>query len=178
MMETVTLIGALLLAVAFGWAALAKALQFTQWHVALASYQLPSQVERVAAWGVPAAEALVVALLAAGPLGAGAAGATALLAGFSLVVVRMRARGSDDKVPCGCFGRAEARDYRVLLVRNASLGGLAALVLVSGDRAGLVQQVRVSGGDAVPMLLVVLAVSLVMWMVAGVATSLRSGGHS
>lgn len=177
MMQTVTLIAALLLGVAFGWAALAKLAGSTRWRGALEGYRLPPRVERASVWAAPAAEALVVILLAAN-LQAGAAAATALLATFSLVIVRTRSLGSGDKLPCGCFGSTETRDYRVLLVRNATLGALAALILVAGERAGLAQQVRVRGGDAVPMLLVVLAALLISWTAVSTVASFKSGRRS
>ena len=53
------------------------------------------------------------------------------LVGFSAAIVRARVRDGRDAVACGCFGGSRARDYRLLLARNAALAarrrrGLAA----------------------------------------------------
>jgi hypothetical protein len=86
--------------------------------------------------GVPVAELAVVATVVVGAPALTSALALGLVASFSAAVVRARVRGGGDAVPCGCFGGSRARDYRLLLARNAALAGLAAIGL--GARAPVV----------------------------------------
>jgi hypothetical protein len=128
----------LVLAATFAWASIAKLMAWRRWRSTLRRYGLGRAQEHAAAVGVPAAEALVVALFLAVSARAAAALALALMSAFSLAVVRARALQGDE-LPCGCFGRAAKRDYREILVRNALLGALAAVALVAGDRARTLQ---------------------------------------
>lgn len=118
---------ALLLAAVFAWAAAAKAMHPDETAADFA--RLGALAPRAAARAVPLAEfALVVALLARPD--AGAAGALGLLAAFSAVLWRARAKGAVSG--CACFGPGgRAGRVSTALLRNALLG-LAALVAVRG----------------------------------------------
>lgn len=129
-MDTVSGIAALVLGVAFAWAAAAKAVRYPQWREALARYEVPAAALRVATPGVPAVELAVALLLLSGSFVPGAALSVALLAAFSMVLVRARALHGD-RLPCGCFGRTTERDVRAMLLRNGSLGFCAALILIA-----------------------------------------------
>lgn len=174
MLTTATQVSSLLLVVTFAWASAAKVLRWRRWRDALARYRLGGALERVALVGVPVAEALVVVLLVMGLVKIGAALVMALISAFSLAVVR--ARGFEgDRLPCGCFGRATARDYREMLVRNALLAFLAAVVLLIAVVAGArnVTLPYPSGGDVVPAALVVAGLAVGVWLLRQVNVSLR-----
>jgi hypothetical protein len=70
----------------------------------------------------------VPALVVAGRPRAAAAWALALLAGFSIEILRVRRRVGP-RVPCGCFGGRGEVGVRAVLARNLVLGGLATAVL-------------------------------------------------
>ncbi len=154
------LVASLLLAAAFGWAAAAKVLRPGAWNAALAGYRLPRSVSRAALVGVPAGEVGVAVLLVVGGRSgrAGAVAAVAMLSAFSLAVLRAR-RERGDRLPCGCFGGSGARDFRALLVRNAALGLLAAVVLVVPE-----VDWDVSRPDLVPAALAALGLTLIAWL--------------
>ena len=157
-----------LLAVAFVWAAVAKASRPSAWRVALGGYRLPGPLLVPALVGVPAAEILAGFLLAAGGVAtrAGAALCVGLLAAFSLAVLRAR-RLQGDRLPCGCFGGNGSRDYRLMLVRNAFLGGVAAAVLLVPRLADYELEAP-SSSQVVPALLVVVGVALIAWLAVSV----------
>ena len=165
MPEPLLRVAALLLGLTFAWAALAKSLRWSRWREALRAYELPGRIAGVAAFGVPAIEAAAAALVLSGRTKVGAAATLVLLASFSGALLHaQQLRG--DRLPCGCFGRATERDYRLMLARNASLAILAAALLLSaGDvwfAAGLAAP---SAGDAVPFALVVAGLALCLWLV-------------
>lgn len=156
---------ALLLAAAFAWAVLAKAARPGAWRDALPGYRLPVRTTRLTLFAVPLAEAGAAVLLLSGDdvSKAGAALSVALLAGFSIAVLRAR-RLQGDRLPCGCFGGAGRRDYRIMLVRNAFLGGLAAAVLVVPD-AWTFEIGSPGVSQLLPAALAALGVALVVWLV-------------
>jgi hypothetical protein len=158
-----------LLAVAFLWAALAKASRPSAWRAALAGYRLPAGLLVPALVGVPVAEILVGVLLVAGGLAtkAGAALGVALLASFSLAVLRAR-RSGGDRLPCGCFGGSGSRDYRLMLVRNASLGAIAGVLLLV-PRVARYELDAPRPSDAVPALLAALGIAAIAWLVVAFA---------
>jgi hypothetical protein len=120
-----------LLGLVFAWAAIAKALRFRRWRRQILDYRLPAAGTLAVA--VPLAEAGVPALVVSGfPTAAGAL-ALGLLAAFSATILRAR-RLEGDRLPCGCFGGEDRRDYRLLLARNLALGAVAAAALA--DPAG------------------------------------------
>jgi hypothetical protein len=81
---------------------------------------------------VPWAEVGVMLLLVAGRTAAGGALALTLLAAFSVAIVRLQRILDSKSVPCGCLGGDNARDYRLLLARNAALAAAAVALWASG----------------------------------------------
>jgi hypothetical protein len=111
---------------AFAWAAAAKLVDRRRWRRTLSGYAVPPALRATAELGLPLAELGVpVALLAGLPQPAGWL-ALILLAVFSVAILRTRAGRGGREIPCGCFGGVTARDFRLLLVRNALLAGAAA----------------------------------------------------
>lgn len=154
-----------LLAIAFFWAAIAKASRPSAWRAALGGYRLPQRVVVPALVLVPVIELLTAILLSAGGAAskAGAALSVALLGAFSLAVLRARAvRG--DRLPCGCFGGSGSRDYRLMLVRNAFLGAVAAAILLVRPVAEYELE-SPPPSQLLPALLVGLGVVLIAWLV-------------
>ena len=163
---------AALLAATFAWAALAKVVRWSRWRAALEGYELPPLLRVGALGGVPVVEAGAAALLLAGLTRVGAALTIALLACFSAALFYARERRGG-RVPCGCFGRATDRDYRVLLLRNGALGVLAASLLASRrDLSPARGWAAPSGGDLLPAALVAGGVALVAWTLWQVGSSL------
>lgn len=153
---------AALVALAFAWAAAAKLLRPDRWRRALAAHRLGA-LEPVAAVAVPASEALVPALVLLGRPWAAAALALALVAGFSLATVRARlAHGR--LVPCGCFGRTRAVDYRLALARNLALA-VAAMVAAGAEPAGRLELRAPAGMEVLPAVLAGLGVAVGVWAV-------------
>ena len=121
---------ALVLAVIFAWAAVAKVRQRTATVTSFRGLGLPAPA--LLATIVPAAElALAVGLVVAPAPSAFVA--LALVLAFSVVIGRAVAGGV--AVGCACFGGSDDRPVSVLeLVRNGALGALA--VVASGAGAG------------------------------------------
>jgi methylamine utilization protein MauE len=160
------------LAGVFAWAAAAKAVDLGGWREALAAHRL-GPLARPALLGVPFLEVSVAGLVLAGASRAGAALALALLVAFSGAILRARAL-QGDRIPCGCFGRTRARDYRALLVRNLALGVLAAAVLFTGASFPLFEWVRLPrGGEIAAAALVVVGLALAGWMARRAQAALR-----
>jgi hypothetical protein len=169
-------IAALLLGFLFLWAAAAKALRWSAWRRALETYAL-GRWEPFVGVAVPGAEAVVALLLIGGAARVGAALALAMLAAFSLAVLRARSL-QGDRVPCGCFGRDERRDYKTMILRNSLLGGLAAIVMVSQIDVPL-DAVRAPRADeALPVLLIVAGVALGAWIARETIASSKRGNRS
>jgi hypothetical protein len=148
---------ALVLAAAFGWAAVAKALRPAAWRKAVAAHDLPGPIRRTAIVAVPLAEGAVVLLALAGFIDAAAGGALALLAAFSAALIRHRRR-IGDQVPCGCFGSGRKRSARLLLARNLGLGVVAVAALAGPDTLGGLRPPTVA--ELLPAALVVAGVVL------------------
>jgi len=183
MTDPFTFACALALAIAFAWAAISKLASFQRWRRALKGYALPSSLERAALLGTPALEAVTVGLILTGPLEVAGALSLALLAGFSVVVLRARVT-QGDRLPCGCFGGTTERDYRLMLVRNAVLGLPAGALMLSGN-SGLIDRLEsFEGSDALPFGLVLLAGGLIVWMTMGLLEMMNTrtkpskGNHS
>jgi hypothetical protein len=120
-----------LVALVFAWAAIGKVLRFRRWRGQILGYGLPAAGTLAVA--VPLAEAGVPVLVVGDfPTAAGAL-ALGLLAAFSAAILRAR-RLRGDRLPCGCFGGGDRRDYRLLLARNLALGAVAAAALADPDR--------------------------------------------
>ncbi|MDQ3985350.1 MAG: hypothetical protein M3280_02495 [Actinomycetota bacterium] len=163
---------AVLLALSFGWAALAKVVRFSSWRTALPAYGLSSS-EKGAAAIVPVLEGLVVVVLLAISVKAGGSYALALLAIFSLAILRARAR-TGDRLPCGCFGSKRERDYRALLVRNALLGCLSAICIALGSREGLIAGAAApEASDVFPLALTLTGLLVTAWAIKQARESMR-----
>ena len=164
-------VAAALLGLTFAWAALAKVLRPQQWRAALRAYRLPPGWAGIAAPGVPLLETAAAVLVLSGRTHLGAAVSLFLLAAFSTALLYVQQkRGA--KVPCGCFGRATERDYRLMLGRNALLAGLAAVLLLASDDVWFADDLSApSSGDLVPAALVIAGVALCVWLVRHVLTS-------
>ncbi|HYI46573.1 MAG TPA: MauE/DoxX family redox-associated membrane protein [Actinomycetota bacterium] len=171
MVDIVTRLGAACLAVTFAWAAASKLIRFAHWRAALEPYGLPRSFRSLAAVGVPITEVTVVVLLLAGNVQAGTSLACGLLALFSAALLRARA-AQGDRLPCGCFGRTQERDYRVLLLRNALLALLGAVVLTLG--VGSDTSIDVATGDLAPVALVLAGIGLIGWMAVQASTAMRN----
>jgi len=168
---------AAVLSVVFAWSACAKLLRVQEWFAALAAYRLPGPLERTARVAVPVVELLVPTLFVVGNVRAGAALVVALVGTFSLAVLRARSL-EGDRVPCGCFGRAKVRDYRLLLVRNSILGALAAALLLAGEDVALFDGVGApNSSEFVPVTLSVMGLLAAGWAVWAAGSSFRKGQH-
>jgi Methylamine utilisation protein MauE len=168
---------AALLAATFAWAAAAKLVRWSHWRAALDGYELPRALAAVATIGVPVAEAGAATLLLAGATRAGAAATIALLASFSGALLYARERRGD-RLPCGCFGRATDRDYRVLLLRNSLLGLVAAILLARGRDVALARGwAAPRGAEVLPAVLVAAGLGLAVWIVWQVASSSGRAGR-
>lgn len=162
-----------LLALLFAWAAVAKLVRFRAWRTALHGYRLPG--EAALAVGVPSAEAGVPILVLMDRSRAAAALALALLALFSLALLRARTlRGN--KLPCGCFGGAGERDYRLMLARNGTLGLLAGTVLMARrDVRALEDLGAPDASEAIPAALALLGIVILAWLAWTLSSTLRGG---
>ncbi len=160
---------AAVLGLTFTWSAAFKLFRFAEWRDAIRVYGFPSPVGNAALVLVPLAELACVALLLLNQFAAAGAMSAALLAAFCAALLRARAR-TGDRLPCGCFGRTEPRDYRVLLLRNVALliPSLLVILLARSGTAGLPP-----AGDVFPAALVVVGVVMLGWTSAQVVDALR-----
>ena len=115
------------LALAFAWAAASKAVDVAGWRRTLDAHGLPPGVASTATFAVPAAEAMVPLLAAAGATRTAGVWALALLVAFTAEALRAWRRFGP-QVPCGCFGGRAPIAPAALLVRNAALAALALVV--------------------------------------------------
>jgi hypothetical protein len=160
---------------AFAWSAIAKAVRPSAWRRALVGFDLPRPLAAPALVAVPLAEAVVVGLGLLGLASAAAWLAIAMLVSFSLAVVRTRLR-KGESVPCGCFGARTARDWRLVLGRNALLGAAAAWVLAQGSGATTTwQDVIPRGGQVIPAALAIGGVVVAAWVLMQVGAASRVG---
>jgi hypothetical protein len=160
---------ALVLAVVFAWAGVAKVIRWGTWRSGLGRYRL-GRGEPAASVAVPGLEFAVVGGLIAGRSLAAAALTLALLAGFCLALLRARS-SEGDRLPCNCFGRNSALDYKTMLLRNTILGIPAAMILIGGKDFLLLDDLKApTTGEAIPIALVAVGVVFVVWMVRVVVT--------
>jgi hypothetical protein len=153
---------AVILAAAFGWAALSKAARPSAWRAALRAHGLGG-LELATAVAVPSAELAVATVLLLVSARAGGAAALALLVAFSAALVRARFRSGDRRVPCGCFGRRASVDVRLALVRNAVLAALGVLAF-TGSKPDAPPLGLPSSGEVVPALLALVGIALGAWV--------------
>jgi hypothetical protein len=118
---------------AFAWAAVAKLADRRRWQRTLSGYAVPAVLRRTAVLGIPLAELGVPLLVLLGRPRPGGWLALVLLAVFSVAILRTRAGHGGRAIPCGCFGGASARDFRLLLGRNAMLAAAAATSMAASD---------------------------------------------
>jgi len=153
-------------AITFGWAAGSKIVGRRGWRRTLRAHELPAWLERTTFPVVPAAEALVPALVVAGRPRAAAAWAVALIAGFSIETLRVRRR-TGPRVPCGCFGGRGDVGVPALLTRNLVIAGLATAVLFgTRSEATALPLGMPAASDLVPFALALgsgAAATLVVW---------------
>lgn len=167
MEATVTVFSAVL-ALTFAWAAVAKVVRPRRWLDALDGYGFRGRWRLAVTIAVPVAEFTVPALFAIGGARLGAALTLALVAAFSLAVLNARTV-QGDRLPCGCFGGVGARDYRLMLARNAALAALAAFVLLT-ERSRALSGLA-SGDMVVPIVLSVAGLALIGWMIYQVSVA-------
>lgn len=168
-------VGGLILAITFACSAVAKVVRFRTWRALVPRYGLPAGIDAATILGVPIAEGVIPVLFVAGASRAGAAFALVLLAAFSLAVLRAR-RLEGDRLPCGCFGKATTRDYRVTILRNALLALAAALVLLAGRDVMLFEGLGApSGSEVVAVPLVIIGAATIGWLLWSVLAASRRG---
>ena len=176
MPETTARIASILLAVAFAWAGIAKLLTYRSWRAVLDRYGLPRPLGAVVAPIVPVAELVLAAVIVFVSPRVGAIAAVGALAAFSLAIMRARAI-QGDRLPCGCFGGSAERNYQTMIVRNAVLGTLATIVLISRIRTAIDLPPPPTAADAVPVALVIVGCALALWTALHTASSLRRREH-
>lgn len=158
----------------FAWSAVAKLIRHGTWRGVLARYRLGRWGALVAV-AVPPVELAVPALILGGATRAGAALALLLLVPFSLAVLRARAL-EGDRLPCGCFGKANTRDYRTVLARNAGLGVLSGVILLGGPDVSLAEGMTFpSTSELLPAALVATGLVTASLVAVGVMRALRKG---
>jgi len=158
-----------LLALVFGWAAIAKALNRRAWSAAVARYG-PGIATKPAVLLVPLVEGAVPVLLLIGEARAAALVATALLATFSLATLRAQ-KLAGSRLPCGCFGRSKTRDAKTVVARNAVLGLAAASILLDSRDPRAIAAPGAS--EALPVLLTVVGVTFIAWVLVTARSALR-----
>lgn len=177
MPESFARIASLLLAGAFLWAGVAKALGYARWRAVVARYALPAPLGSVTAPVVPAVEiSIALVILLVSPR-AGAVLALAALSLFSLAVLRARSINGD-KLPCGCFGGREERHYSAMLWRNFLLAVLAALVLRGPEQAITLPGSLPERSELVPVALIAAGVIMIVWMAWQISGAWRRREHS
>ena len=165
-------ISALLLAVIFYWSGGIKLLRFRRWSEALRVYGLPAPVEWAVKIILPFVEvALAVLILFTALVKVAGALALALLALFSLAILRARVR-TGDHLPCGCMGGTELHDYRALLMRNGFLVLPAAVLALLGRPFAELGVV-----DITPTLLTTAGLAAAVWAGLEVTRALRGARH-
>jgi len=167
-------LAAAVLGAAFAWSAGAKLARPGTWRRVLTAYGLPRWMERTARVGVPVAEMATVGLVVLGMHRTAGIAALVILAAFSAAILRARRRFGD-VVACGCFGTSVARDYRILLLRNALLAGGASIAALGGVDAPRINVLGLpTASDALPAALAVTGIAVAAWMLASSLRSLRA----
>lgn len=167
-------VAAAVLSIAFGSAAVAKIVGRRRWARALASYRL-GPLEGPALVGVPVVELALAALPFLGLVSTAGVAALVVLSVFSAAIVVGRVRVGR-RLDCGCFGASRARDYRLLLARNAALAVVAVVAWREGRDAWIGGSLAApSGSDLLPAALVAVGVALAMWVSVRAVVTVRRG---
>jgi len=167
-------VAAAVLSIAFGSAAAAKIVGRRRWARALASFRL-GPLEGAALVGVPLVELALATLPFLGLVSTAGLASLAVLWVFSAAIVVGRVRVGR-RLDCGCFGASRARDYRLLLARNAALAVVAVVAWREGRDAWIGGSLAApSGSDLVPATLVALGLALAIWVSVRVVVTVRRG---
>jgi peroxiredoxin len=137
-MEIVLLIARLILAIVFGIAGIAKAVDRDGTRKALIDFGAPERLATSLWWGLPLIEILVaVALLPLDSAWFGGIGALALLLIFTIGIGVNLARGQSPD--CHCFGQLHSEPVSwTTLARNVALAAMAGFIVIQGkDDSGL-----------------------------------------
>ena len=131
-MDPALVIARILLATVFAVAAVAKFRDPAGTRAALAGFRLPPRLRHPISLALPAVElALAVMLVPSATAQIAAVGASVLLAGFTIGLASVVARG--DEVECNCLGSISRRPVGGLtIIRNVVLLALAGLVATAG----------------------------------------------
>lgn len=168
-MDTLTLVGALILAGVFGIAGVAKLRDRKGTREAVRAFGSPAVLVSAIALLLPLAELAVAgALLIAATRFAGALGALGLLVLFTGAIAVSLARGKTPE--CHCFGQlhSEPAGWKTL-VRNGLLAALAGLTVAASHAGGTPSAVAWADNlGGVGLLAVALCVTLVAFAVAAV----------
>jgi hypothetical protein len=175
MPETIARIASFLLAGAFAWASVAKLSDLGAWRNVLGGYGIPERARPPLVIGVPLFELAIAVVIVLVSVEIGAVLSVIALAAFSLAILRARSLNGD-RLPCGCFGASNVRDYKTMMLRNAFLGLLAALVLVSDATA--VRPSLPGAGETVPAALALGGIALIAWVARQTSVSLRRREHN
>jgi hypothetical protein len=175
MPETIARIASIALALAFGWAGVAKLLAYERWTTVLDGYGLPRSIKTFASPAVPLLELAISMTLILGAARAGGIAALIALVPFSAAIARARSVNGD-RLPCGCFGGSEHRHYKTMLARNAALGVVAVMVISGGD-IGPVWSSAPSSDQLLPAALVFAGTALILWVAWQASISLRRREH-
>jgi len=167
-------VAAAVLSIAFGSAAVVKIAGRARWARALASYRL-GPLEGAALVGVPLVELALATLPFLGLVSTAGLASLAVLWVFSAAIVVGRVRVGR-RLDCGCFGASRARDYRLLLARNAALAVVAVVAWREGRDAWIGGSLAApSGSDLVPATLVALGLALAIGVSVRAVITVRRG---
>jgi hypothetical protein len=167
-------VAAAVLSIAFGSAAVVKIAGRRRWARALASYRL-GPLEGAALVGVPLVELALATLPFLGLVSTAGLASLAVLWVFSAAIVVGRVRVGR-RLDCGCFGASRARDYRLLLARNAALAVVAVVAWREGRDAWIGGSLAApSGSDLLPATLVALGLALAIWVSARAVITVSRG---
>jgi hypothetical protein len=159
----------------FGAAAFAKVAAPRRWRRAVAGYGVAGSSARLVIVAVPVAEGVIAALPLLGLRATAGLAALAALAVFSIAILVARVRGHR-RLACGCFGNAETRDYRSLLVRNALLGAVAVGAWTSASDGWVGAAFRLPRiAELVPAAIVGVGIASIGWLVVTASIAVRRG---
>jgi methylamine utilization protein MauE len=156
-------LGSAVVALTFLWAGITKVIRAERWRQDIRAYRLPRPVRALGFVSIPWTEIGIAVAMATGRANIGAVLALGLLAVFSFAIVRARILQGTNKLLCGCFGGSAARDYRLMLLRNVTVGSVAAAILLTFDGNGTDDRVFPVPSDLLPASLVALGIVAILW---------------